>query len=182
MDKGIKGLKITMVFVLILVVMISYVYANNKSISPNDTNNAFIPQVGGIDWNKPFDKNLTLENLYNKATNLPPNHTLCIPVSKFVCNANSCEKVEPKVFYFMGGSRSKPTISRCDSPGCDTFDTVINDSDAYKNIQPINPKGFVFKMPTTQLIKSLLRLPHSVWILISLMVIACMTLNTRSSI
>lgn len=108
--------------------------------------NTNITQVGGIDWNKPFEKNLALEDVYNKLNTTISVHTLCIPVKKFHCNANSCRSTEPTVFNLIGGSRQNPTISRCDANGCDTYESVVDDSGEYKNIQPIDPKGFLFKM------------------------------------
>ena len=103
-------------------------------------------QVGGIDWNKPFEKNLALEELYNKSSKTISEHTLCIPVKKFHCNASSCQNSEPKVFNLISGSRENPIISRCDTKGCDNYESILDDSGEYKNIQSLEPKGFFFKI------------------------------------
>ncbi len=108
--------------------------------------NANLTQVGGIDWNKPFEKNLALEDIYNKSDKTISHHTLCIPVKKFHCDASSCESTDPKVFNLISGNRENLIVSRCDANGCDTYKSVFNDSGEYKNIQPIDPKGFLFKM------------------------------------
>ncbi|MBA3733374.1 hypothetical protein H0W91_03290 [Patescibacteria group bacterium] len=105
-----------------------------------------VSQLTTIDWNKPFDKNVELENLYKSSSQWPANHTICIPIKKFYCDGNSCENVEPKVFNLIGGDRDNPKIYRCDRNGCDAYDSIIEDSGEYKNIQPVYPKGFIFKM------------------------------------
>ena len=149
MNRWIKENKISLIIIVALIVALGFVYFGKQSNQPVDTTlneNEVIPKVGGIDWNKPFEKNLSMENIYKNSKNLPSNHTLCIPVKKFLCDANECQEVEPKVFNLIGGSSSNPTISRCDSLGCDTYEAIIDSSGEYKNIQSIEPRGFIFKM------------------------------------
>lgn len=109
---------------------------------PTDT----VSTVAGIQWNKPFEKNLEIENAYKSSTSLPNHHTLCVPAKKYLCNGANCKDAPTKVFDLIGGTREKPTISRCDSMGCDTYDAKLDDSGEYKNIQPVDPKGFMLKM------------------------------------
>src|SRR3989338_3467422 len=102
----------------------------NKNPSSNGVSH---PQVGGLDWNTAFEKNTEIENTYKETTSLPSHHTLCVPVKKFACNVNACTSVEPKVFNLIGGTRDDSNISRCDSIGCDTYETTFDDSGEYKN-------------------------------------------------
>lgn len=136
-----------LMFILVLTGYIIFAKqdSQSKQVKTNDQK-CIDCELTGIDWNTNFEKNKEIEAAYNHSQNLPQNHTLCIPVKKFLCNALDCKKVEPKVFNLIGGSSSEPTISRCDSIGCDTYDAIIDGSGDYKNIQSIEPKGFVFKM------------------------------------
>ena len=118
-------------------------YLENKNPSSNEVSQ---PQVGGIDYNVAFEKNTEIESVYKNSTSIPSHHTLCVPVKKFACNISNCSEVEPKVFNLIGGTRENSNISRCDSVGCDTYETTFDDTGDYKNIQPIEPKGFLFKM------------------------------------
>jgi len=140
----IKENKLAAIVILLLAGGLIYVYANKQIATP--VNDEYVLQVGGMDWNAPFEKNVALEDVYKSSTQWPSNHTLCIPVKKFYCDGNTCENTEPKVFNLIGGNSSSPTISRCNKNGCDTYDATLGDSGEYKNIQPVDPKGFVFKM------------------------------------
>jgi len=140
----IKENKLAAIVILLLAGGLIYVYANKQIATP--VNDEYVLQVGGMDWNAPFEKNVALEDVYKSSTQWPSNHTLCIPVKKFYCDGNTCESTEPKVFNLIGGNSSSPTISRCNKNGCDTYDAALGDSGEYKNIQPVDPKGFVFKM------------------------------------
>jgi hypothetical protein len=119
---------------------------NNIEKQALSSDQASLQQVTGVDWNSAFEKNIAIENVYKTATSLPIHHTLCVPVKKFACNTAGCTSVEPKVFNLIGGTRDNSNISRCDSLGCDTYKTIFDDSSEYKNIQPIEAKGFLFKM------------------------------------
>lgn len=105
-----------------------------------------VPTVAGIEWNKPFQKNLEIENTYKSLASLPSHHTLCVPSKKYLCNGADCKDAPAKVFDLIGGTRENPTISRCDSMGCDTYEAKLDDAGEYKNIQPVDPKGFMLKM------------------------------------
>lgn len=99
-----------------------------------------------FDWNIAFEKNAELENIYKKSNSLPAYHTLCIPVKKYSCGPNGCSEIQPVVFVLLGGKSQNATYSRCDSSGCDTYEAMIGDSGDYKNIQPVEPRGFLSKM------------------------------------
>lgn len=114
-----------------------------NSNSGNKTSNTII---GGIEWNKRFEKNLEIEKVYKDLESLPIHHTLCIPVKKYLCDGINCKDVKPNVFILLGKNEKSSTISRCDIQGCDTYDSVYEQSGDYKNIQPAEPKGFIFKM------------------------------------
>ena len=114
---------------------------DNKNKESDD-----VPKVGGMDFNLPFEKNKEIEYLYKNLTNLPKHHTACFPVKKYYCTVDECNEITPTVFNLFGGNRSYSTISRCDENPCDTYDTVFDDSGDYKVIQPVEPKGFIFKM------------------------------------
>ena len=105
-----------------------------------------VSTVAGIQWDKPFGKNPEIENTYKNSTSLPSHHTLCVPSKMYLCNGADCKDAPAKVFDLIGGTRENPTISRCDTIGCDTYDAQRDDSGEYKNIQPVDPKGFMLKM------------------------------------
>jgi hypothetical protein len=109
-----------------------------------------VAQFDSVDWNAPFEKNVALENTYHSSTQWPAHNTACFPAKKLLCNSGACENVEPKVFNLISGSSQSPsltpTFSRCDAKGCDTYESRFEPSGEFVNVQPLNPKGMMFKM------------------------------------
>ncbi len=120
------------------------------SLSSNKQTDSQVPQFDEVDWNKPFEKNLALESVYKNSTQMSVHNTVCFPVKKLLCNSGACENVEPKVFNLItDASQSSslvPKFSRCDSKGCDTYNSRFEPSGEYVNIQPLDPKGMMFKL------------------------------------
>lgn len=141
--------KLVIIIILILAVGIIYVYISGVS------NNQVSQLFDETDQNKPFDKNITLENVYKNSTQLPEHNTVCFPTKKFLCNDGMCENVEPKVFNLISGSSvsssQNPTLSRCDGKGCDIYDSRFEPSGEHVNVQPFDPKGMIFKMSLVNL-------------------------------
>lgn len=138
-----KENKLATLIIFILIVGLIYVYSVKQ---PNNQ----VSQIDDVDWNKPFEKNLVLESIYKNSTQLPEHNTVCFPAKKLLCNSDACKNVEPKVFNLISGSSispsQKPTFARCDSRGCDTYDSQFEPSSEYVNVQPLDPKGMMFKM------------------------------------
>ncbi len=105
-----------------------------------------VPTVAGIPWDKPFNKNIEVEEVYKKSISLPDHHTLCVPVKKYFCDGTGCKDLPPTVFDLLGGSIENATISRCDEKGCDSYAAAVDESGEFKNMQPVDPKGFIIKM------------------------------------
>ena len=139
----IKENKLATFIILILAIGLIYVYADRPSGNP-------MSQLEEMDWDKPFDKNIALESVYGNSTQLPEHNTVCFPAKKLLCNSGVCENVEPKVFNLISGSSvsssQNPTFARCDSKGCDVYDSQFEPSGEYVNVQPLDPKGMIFKM------------------------------------
>ena len=139
----IKENKIAISIILVLTIGLVWSYSGKQSDNQ-------VLQFDEVDWNKPFEKNFALESVYKNSTQLPEHNTVCFPAKKLLCNSGACENAEPKVFNLIsGGSVSlslNPTFSRCDSKGCDTYDSQFEPSGEYVNVQPLDPKGIMFKM------------------------------------
>ncbi len=133
------------IFIVILIIALGLVYFYSNKPSNNQ-----VSQFNQIDWDNPFDKNIALESVYRNSTQLPKHNTVCFPAKKLLCNSGACENVEPKVFNLItDASQSSslvPKFSRCDSKGCDVYDSQFEPSGEYVNIQPLAPKGMIFKM------------------------------------
>ena len=140
----IKENKIATLIILALSIGLIWSFSFNKQTDKQ------VLQFDKVDWNKPFEKNLALESVYKNSTQLPPHNTVCFPAKKLLCNNGVCENVEPKVFNLITDASQAasltPKFSRCDSKGCDTYDSRFEPSGEYVNIQPLDPKGMMFKM------------------------------------
>lgn len=139
----IKENKIATLIILALAVGLIWSYSSKQSESQ-------VSQFENVDWNAPFEKNIALESIYKNSTQLPQHNTVCFSAKKLLCNSGECENAEPKVFNLISGSSVSPslnpTFSRCDSKGCDTYDSQFEPSGEYVNVQPLDPKGMMFKM------------------------------------
>lgn len=139
----IKENKLATLIILVLAAGLTYVYPDRSSTKQ-------VPQLDEVDWNKPFEKNLALESVYKNSTQLPEHNTVCFPAKKLLCNSGACEIAEPNIFNLISGSSvspsQHPTFSRCDSKGCDVYDSRFESPGEYVNVQPLDPKGMMFKM------------------------------------
>ncbi len=135
-EKNIFKLIIVLIVVLLLidVLFMASFFKKEKEGIPIETN---------------IEKNLVLEDVYKKEE-LPDHNTVCFPNKKFLCKQDKCVSVDPTVFNLIIGlsqtSSNNPAIARCDSNGCDVYESVFEPSGDYANIQPIEPKGMIMKM------------------------------------
>ncbi|MDO8581173.1 MAG: hypothetical protein Q7S13_06810 [Candidatus Omnitrophota bacterium] len=113
------------------------------------------PQVAEAPSSSPTEKNLELEALYKKSLRLPEHNTVCFPAKKLLCNSSGCETVEPKIFNLITADSANPalipSLSRCDSKGCDQYDARFEPSGLFVNVQPLNPNGMMFKASLSDL-------------------------------
>ena len=110
----------------------------------------YTPQVESIDFSQPLEKNIEVENLYYSLKDLPPHHTVCIPVKKYVCDITGCEETVPAVFNLIGGDNNNSTLSRCDRNPCGTYPAKIDTLGTYKYIQPGPGILFIMEHNTTE--------------------------------
>jgi hypothetical protein len=143
----IKENKPAALIILVLAVGLIYAYSTKQSSS-------VVSQFDKkVDLNNSLEKNLTLENVYKNSTQLPEHNTVCFPVKKLLCNGGVCESAEPKVFNLLIASSENtslnPAYARCDSDGCNVYDSRSELSGGYVNIQPLDPNGMMLKMSLT---------------------------------
>lgn len=139
-----KNKLITLAISILTVLGFYYIYIN-KQVGVNNTDNLKSTEV-----NQSIQKNFALEDIYRNSRQLPKHNTVCFPNKKFLCSESTCENIEPKVFNLISDSSvsqsQKPTLARCDSNGCDVYDSQFKLSGDHVNAQSLDPKGMIFKM------------------------------------
>jgi len=86
--------------------------------------------------------------------------TKCDTVKKVVCTEGKCEDITSSVyfrlgkheeesssitFFLLGEFEGKPSYSRCDQNGCETYPAIVKTSGVYENWHTVEPAGVMFK-------------------------------------
>lgn len=125
------------VSIFALTIISSYFYYKDKEQkSTNIPNNTEKETIG----------NATSRDSYETMKSQLLHHfAACFSTKKLSCANGICEKLEPITFWLLAGTISSGTLSRCDSKGCDSYDAIAYQSGIFENIQPKEPRGFLFK-------------------------------------
>jgi hypothetical protein len=136
----------------VVVVVVALVVGRMDSTPASDAPTADNRMPASDDTRPPADGTGELRALYERSKATLPVHDLaCFPRTSAWCDDGKCETFRPGEVFVLAASRPKPTLSRCDAKGCDTYPAVQVPSGNIMNYQPKEPRGFVLKVDLSQM-------------------------------